>query len=151
MQRVELKTLSVAFLVGLAHLLAGIAVVVEPAALLVAPFASLRDVEIALGFDAPVAGAVMMVAGAMAMAGVSNSFYGSRALACVLLAPQQILLLLQLWSISVSLGRGQYPDGYIPVGGGWFLLTDQVFAFVLAVSHTVWLAIHLWGRRDGRL
>jgi hypothetical protein len=60
-------------------------------------------------------------------------------------APQQVLLILQIVAISFALIFGEYPDGYRPVGGAWFILADQVWAFLLAVSHSLWLAALLYG------
>jgi hypothetical protein len=139
----RIKTLSVAFLVGLVHLTAGIGVIVQPSALTVTAFAQLRALDTYFGAGAPLAGVVMIVAGCLAMAGCTSAPL-QRSLVAILFLPQQILLLLQLVSISEALLRGAYPDGYVPVGGGWFILADQSWAWVLAISHTVWLTAALY-------
>lgn len=79
------------------------------------------------------------------MAGASQGFYASRRIRAFLFAPQELLLLIQIWSISVALISGHYPDGYVPLGGAWFILADQVWAWVLAVSHSAWLAAFMYG------
>jgi two-component sensor histidine kinase len=59
----------------------------------------------------------------------------------VLIAPQQIVLLIQLIGVSVAASNGAYPDGYVPVPGNWwasfwFILGDQAALVVLCLSHT---------------
>jgi two-component sensor histidine kinase len=58
-----------------------------------------------------------------------------------LVAPQQIVLLIQFIGISVAAWNGAYPDGYVPVPGNWqasfwFILGDQAALLVLCLSHT---------------
>jgi hypothetical protein len=36
----------------------------------------------------------------------------------------------------VTIVSGQYPDGYIPVGGSAFILTDQIWLLAIVVAHT---------------
>jgi hypothetical protein len=55
-----------------------------------------------------------------------------------LIAPQQILLLIQFISVSVAAWHGAYPDGYVPVPGDWqasfwFILGDQAALLVLCL------------------
>jgi hypothetical protein len=59
-----------------------------------------------------------------------------------LIAPQQLVLLVQLFGIIVALRRGAYPDGYIPVPGDWqasfwFILADQAAWILLCLSHAL--------------
>jgi two-component sensor histidine kinase len=58
-----------------------------------------------------------------------------------LIAPQQILLLIQFIGVSIAAWHGAYPDGYVPVPGNWqgsfwFILGDQAALLVLCLSHT---------------
>jgi hypothetical protein len=63
----------------------------------------------------------------------------------LLFLPQQVLLLATIWTITIALIEGKYPDGYIPQGGAWFILTDQIWTWLMAVSHSIWLAAFLYG------
>ena len=140
----EIKTLLIALLVGIAHLVSGILVFVHPTAALATPTAMLTAIANSLDmFGTGAIGLVLIVAGAMAIIGSTFSF--ARHVHVTLFVPQEILLLLQLYSISVSLIVGQYPDGYVPPDGAWFILTDQIWAFILAVSHSVWLSVFIFG------
>jgi hypothetical protein len=53
-----------------------------------------------------------------------------------LLLPQQCLLLMHFMSAVVTIVSGQYPDGYIPVGGSAFILTDQIWLLAIVGAHT---------------
>jgi hypothetical protein len=65
----------------------------------------------------------------------------SETLATALIAPQQIVLLVQLVGIMVALWRGFYPDGYAPSENWWdafvFILGDQFAWIVLCLSHSL--------------
>jgi hypothetical protein len=139
----ETKTLFVGLLVGLAHIASGIAVLVVPQALLVTPLEAIRSVQLYLGFQHGFSGAILVFVGVMAVIAANKSTTMKTRL--VLFAPQQTLLILQIVAISYALVYGQYPDGYKPVGGAWFILADQIWAFLLAVSHSIWLAALLYG------
>ena len=52
-----------------------------------------------------------------------------------LIAPQQIVLLIQLMGVGVAAWNGAYPDGYVPVPDNWwasfwFILGDQAALIV---------------------
>jgi hypothetical protein len=135
------KTLAVTTLVGIAHIICGIAVLVDPVALSVTPLASLTY----LG-NPVLAGTLLVVVGMMAVYACNMAF----AMNVLMLLPQQALLILQIWSISAVLITGQYPDGYLPSGGSWFILTDQIWPWLLTVSHSGWLAAFIYqGVRGG--
>jgi hypothetical protein len=53
-----------------------------------------------------------------------------------LLLPQQCLLLMHFVSAVVTIVSGQYPDGYMPVGGSSFILTDQIWLLAIVGAHT---------------
>lgn len=142
---VESKTLFIATLVGLAHIVCGIAVIVSPEALNVTPLATLVHIAEHLNYiKGGFVGAVMFMAGVMAVMGGSLHLAFPRPVHMALFFPQQLLLLLQLYSITVALITGVYPDGYIPQGGAFFILSDQIWAFILACTHSVWLAAMLY-------
>jgi hypothetical protein len=129
---VEDRTLAITTLVGIAHIICGIAVLVQPLALDVTPLSTLEHIT----RDARDAGLLLIGVGALAIMA-----RGLKLKHCVLmLMPQQILLLFQLWSISEVLITGTYPDGYKPVGGAWFTLADQSWTWLLTISHTAYLA-----------
>jgi hypothetical protein len=155
MTPLEIKTLFVAMLVGLAHIASGIAVLVNSAALAVTPLASLAWVEtyfkLGSATEHGFSGAVLVGAGLMAVVGAGTLTFPGW-VRSTLFVPQQTLLLLHIWSISAALFVGHYPDGYIPTGGGWFIIADQVWAWVLCVSHSAYLAAFIaGGLRHGRI
>ncbi len=147
MPSLETKTLFVGLLVGLAHFVSGIAVLVGPDAINVTPLAALHHAALWLGYtQGGLVAAILLLAGLMAIVG-GNLRAAPRAVHGVLFLPQQALLLLQIYTITLALITGVYPDGYIPQGGAWFILSDQIWAWVLAVSHSIWLAAFLYGGR----
>jgi hypothetical protein len=144
------KTLTVATIVGLAHIVCGIAAIYQPGTLVVTQLNGLSDMVAYLGYQSAVGGYILLFVGALAIYAMRTQF----ALKVTLLLPQQFLLCLQMWSISVVLATGVYPDGHIPLGGPWFILTDQIWAWLLTCSHSVFLAKYIYqGMRgnDGAL
>jgi hypothetical protein len=126
-------------------MICGIAVMVNPAALSVTPLATLVHISEYLSYSKTgLVGPVMFMAGIMAVLGGSLDLAFPRPVHMALFFPQQLLLLLQLYSITVALITGVYPDGYIPQGGAFFILSDQIWAFILACTHSVWLAAMLY-------
>jgi hypothetical protein len=146
--QLEVKTLFIALLVGVAHLVSGILVFVRPEAASATPTSVLLTIAESLGiFGTGAIGATLVIAGALAIIGSTASF--SRRVHVWLFIPQEALLLLQLYSISMALISGSYPDGYIPPEGAWFILTDQIWAFIFAISHSLWLAVFIFGGGRG--
>jgi hypothetical protein len=141
---VEDKTLFVAWLVGLAHIGAAIGVLNAPGALQVTALASLHDIGNYLSLSSDAIGWGLFVAGVMAVAGSMTTRALPRVAHLILFAPQQILLLLMIWTITEAVIVGRYPDGHVPLGGGFFTATDQMFAWVLGVSHSLFLAAYLY-------
>jgi hypothetical protein len=126
------KTLAVTTLVGVAHIVCGVAVLAQPLALDVTPLSTLEH----LVTHAWEAGVLLVGVGVLAILA-----RGMELKTCVfMLLPQQVLLLFQLWSISEVLITGTYPDGYAPVGGAWFTLADQSWTWLLTIAHTAYLA-----------
>lgn len=140
---VELKIRVLGFLIGLAHLVSGIAVWMEPTSLNVTQLASFASLMAWAGVDTMGAGLVLVLAGVMA---ILASGGGLPAWARgVLFLPQQLLLILVVVAVYGVFFSGVYPDGYTPVGGGWFILSDQFLVWVCALSHTVWLSALVLG------
>lgn len=147
---IETKTLFIGLLVGIAHVVSGIAVIATPLALNVTPLAGLAHLAEWLGYTkGGFVGATLLLAGLMAIIGANINIAMPRIAHGVLFLPQQILLILQIGTITAALLAGRYPDNYIPQGGAWFILTDQIWAWVLAVTHSIWLAAFLYGGRSG--
>lgn len=142
---VEVKTLFVGLLVGLAHIASGLSVMIAVQALQVTPLDAIRIATEYLGFTNGFAGSILIGVGLMAVIAATQKM--SHKTMMIMFAPQQTLLFLQIMAISFALVTGEYPDGYKPVGGAWFILADQIWAFLLAVSHSIWLAALLYGGR----
>jgi hypothetical protein len=52
------------------------------------------------------------------------------------IAPQQILLVLHCTSAVMAISSGHYPDGYVPAGGTYFILIDQIWLLLISIWHT---------------
>src|SRR5262245_51184063 len=85
----------------------------------------------------PIAIAVgLIVVGVMSVA--ARLLKMSEQMRVALIAPQQILLLIQFIGVSVAAWHGAYPDGYVTVPGDWqasfwFILGDQAALLVLCL------------------
>jgi two-component sensor histidine kinase len=122
-------------LIGLIHIIGGVAVLVAPQAAYVSQLSGLmmllpHPIAIAIG---------LVLVGFMAVA--ARLMRMSERTRVALIAPQQIVLLIQLMGVSVAAWNGAYPDGYVPVPGNrwasfWFILGDQAALAVLCLSHT---------------
>lgn len=134
------KTLTLATLVGIAHIVCGIAAIYQPGTLVVTQLNGLHEIVASLGLPVTTGGYLLLLVGGLAVLAGRAEF----ALRVTLLLPQQFLLCLQIWSITMVLMLGQYPDGHIPAGGPWFILTDQIWAWILTVSHSAWLANYIY-------
>lgn len=140
------KTYFVGLLVGIAHVALGLCVLANPLALDVTALAALHDLIVWFHISPMWCAGVLLFAGIAAVLGASDWLWFTHKTRLWLFAPQQFLLLTQLWSIGAALVAGRYPDGYMPIGGAWFILGDQIQAWILAVSHSVWMAAILYGR-----
>jgi two-component sensor histidine kinase len=122
-------------LIGLIHIIGGTAVLFAPQAAYVSQLSGpmmllAQPIAIAVG---------LIVVGFMAVA--ARLLKMSEQMRVALIAPQQILLLIQFVGVSVAAWHGAYPDGYVPVPGNWqasfwFILGDQAALLVLCLSHT---------------
>jgi two-component sensor histidine kinase len=122
-------------LIGVIHIIGGTAVLFAPRAAYVSQLSGLmmllpHPITIAIG---------LIVVGVMAVA--ARTMKMSEQMRVALIAPQQIVLLIQFIGISVAAWNGAYPDGYVPVPGNWqaslwFILGDQAALLVLCLSHT---------------
>ena len=122
-------------LIGLIHIIGGVAVLVAPQAAYVS---QLSGPMMVLPYPIVIAVGLILV-GAMAVA--ARLLKMSERTRVVLIAPQQIVLLIQLMGVGLAAWNGAYPDGYIPVPGNWwasfwFILGDQAALVVLCLSHT---------------
>jgi len=121
--------------IGLIHIIGGIAVLVAPQAAYVSqlsgPMMLLPDpIAIAIG---------LILVGVLAV--TARLIRVAERTRVALIAPQQVVLLIQLIGVGVAARNGAYPDGYIPVPGNWwasfwFILGDQAALIVLCLSHT---------------
>jgi hypothetical protein len=68
----------------------------------------------------------------------------SREWSNALVAPQQLVLMIQLGGVLIAVYQGAYPDGYRPAddwwGSMWFILADQAPLIAMCLSHTIELA-----------
>jgi two-component sensor histidine kinase len=122
-------------LIGLIHIIGGTTVLFAPQAAYVSQLSGLmmllpQPIAIAIG---------LIVVGVMAVA--ARLMKMSEQMRVALIAPQQIVLLIQFIGISIAAWNGAYPDGYVPVPGNWqasfwFILGDQAALLVLCLSHT---------------
>jgi hypothetical protein len=145
MAPIETKILFVGLLVGIAHIISGVAVMITPEALGVTALASLVHLAEWLEYTNGFVAAVLIGTGIMAVIGAQLNLALPRKVHALLFLPQQVLLLATIWTITIALIEGKYPDGYIPQGGAWFILTDQIWTWLMAVSHSIWLAAFLYG------
>jgi hypothetical protein len=134
------KTFIVGLLVGVSHLGLGVCVAASADVVQVTHLALPYHVASTYLGMTPIAFALLlMVVGGIAIVGSIDWLLMSHRARYFMFAPQQFLLMLQLVSIVVAVALGHYPDGYVPRGGGWFILADQIQAWILAVSHSIWL------------
>jgi hypothetical protein len=136
----SLRTYRVLFapiaLIGLIHIVGGAAVLFAREAAFVSQLSGLmlllgpRPIPIALG---------LILVGVLAVA--AELLVLSPKTRVLMVAPQQIVLLIQALGISVAAWHGAYPDGYVPVSGDWwasfwFIIGDQAAVLLLCLSHT---------------
>lgn len=132
-----------ALLFGAVHFVCGALVVVEPAVIKTSALAAFWWT---FGEHTAIAGTVLMIVGAMAILG-SRAGYGCTA-RLLLIGPQQVVLAMQILSISVALLARRFPDGYVPEGGGLFILADQLLFWALSAAHTA-MYVAEWTRTWG--
>jgi hypothetical protein len=146
MPTIETKILFAGLLVGIAHIVSGVAVLVTVDALSVTPLASLVHLAAYLNYTkGGFVAAVLIGTGVMAVIGSQLNLALPRHVHALMFLPQQVLLMLTIWTITIALIEGKYPDGYVPQGGAWFILTDQIWTWLLAMSHSIWLTAFLYG------
>lgn len=125
------RTLFIATIIGIAHVVCGIAVIWAPTALYSTPLAFLTTLTGHTVYIGP----GLIAVGLFAILGGSK--YPGAKWQLIFISPQQLVLALQILSISIALVTGVYPDGYRPSGGAWFIIADQIWAWLFAVIHTV--------------
>lgn len=128
--------------VGIIHVLVGLLVIAAPEALMVSSLAGLN--RIAPVHDIPLAGIILCVIGFLAILAAAIPKI-TLPLRLAMVVPQQMVLLLQLWSVVITINTGSYPDGYTPLGGqcsflfDWgscFIFADQIAWLFLGLAHT---------------
>src|SRR5689334_17350768 len=133
------RALLIALLTGMAHIVCGVCVLAEPGALSVTPLASFNWFVGFSPYPHLIAGWSLLIAGTAAVFAFMIS-QTRTTLPLVLLAPQQVLLCLMLLSIGYAVVEGYYPDLYHPKGGALFILPDQIWAWLYAVPHSLFVA-----------
>lgn len=91
---------------------------------------------------------VLVMAGLLARHAMRKSTLSAMTV-CLLLLPQQILLLIAWFAALSAIFSGHYADGYRPDGAGWFILGDQTVLLVLAPSYVVALFCRASARARG--
>jgi hypothetical protein len=125
--------------IGLAHVVGGVSALAEPKAANVSGLAGMTD----LGAEPVFTAFILIIVGVMAV--VSRFCLSNRDATWALVAPQQILLMVQFGGIVVALSHGAYPDGYKPTddwwGSFWFILADQSPLVAMCLAHTIEIAL----------
>lgn len=120
-------------IVAIWHIASGIAVAMEPKTIYV---------SILAGLNTPFAALILLVTGGLALWARTTT----RRYATVLIVPQQVLLIVQAWSVAYAIWQGTYPDGYMPIPGNvsasrWFISGDQIITLILIVWHSMEMAL----------
>lgn len=125
------------FMIGWAHIFWGYVLLGYPSVMKVTPLYYLSWI---FGEHNLIAGVLLVSVGIMA---VFSSIKGN----IFLVWPQQVLLSIQLISITLVIASGHYPDQYVPAKDGRvFIFVDQLPAIGQSLSHTValiWMMIRL--------
>jgi hypothetical protein len=124
------SVLYLATLLGAAHVMAGVCILQAPSAGQVSAYNELREIVAppALAWLLIMVGAAAVVAGGVA--------FDTR-LRLAMLVPQELVLVLIAISIGSAVVEGKYPDGYLPIGGSWFILADHNIAWIVCIMHGV--------------
>jgi hypothetical protein len=124
-------------LIGVIHVVGGLAILFTGTASMVT---SLTGFGI---FPEAVKGLIFIAVGLLAIA--ARALRMSKTLENFLIAPQQMVLLVQFVGIMAALYNGVYPNGHQPIPGDYlgsvmFMLSDQLPWMMLCLSHTIeWL------------
>lgn len=124
--------------IGLAHVVGGIAALVAPGAAHVSGLAG----AVMLGSQSEFTGFMLIIVGTMAI--LSRLCPGEPDTVTALVIPQQLVLMIQLGGVIAVTYNGAYADGYRPApdywGSVWFILADQAPLIAMCFSHTFELA-----------
>ena len=132
-EALHLNTFSVAIGVAVVHFLSGIALLVNNGGLRTTPLFFLATF---FHYNAiPVAG--IFIGTALLAIAPFLVRSPSRALFMICAARQQFLLLLHFASATTTVLIGQYPDGYIPEGGMYFIFVDQIWLLMICIWHLI--------------
>ena len=130
----ELRSFSVAVAVALAHTATAVLIVIGGLPTLsVTPLALTSEI---IG-NQYILAAVLVFSSACAVVPFISARRLSRTAFSLLLAPQQLLLLLHFTAVIVAVVLGQYPDGYVPKGGGYFIAADQIWILTIVFFHSM--------------
>jgi hypothetical protein len=125
--------------IGLAHVVGGVAALVAPQAAQVSGLAGMTM----MGSPAPFTSFILVTVGAMAVG--SRFCPANQDATRALVAPQQLLLTVQLAGVIVAIYQGAYPDGYRPTdewwSSMWFILADQSPLIAMCMAHTIEVAV----------
>jgi hypothetical protein len=125
--------------IGMAHVVGGVAALFAAGAAHVSGLAGLTMLGLWPGFTA----LLLIIVGLMAIC--SRMCPHSREWVNTLVAPQQLVLMIQLGGVMIAVYHGAYPDGYKPAddwwGSMWFILADQSPLIAMCLSHTIELAL----------
>ena len=143
---------SIIVIVGWIHMIVGLAVVLDPGALLVSSLAGLSRLAPVPTESAQVFGVALFIFGLLAY--VSTKVSATLVAKFCMIMPQQLVLCVQVVSITSTIMLGIYPDGYAPKGaclvfeaGSCFILADQAAWLILGILHTIKLfKVILWPR-----
>jgi hypothetical protein len=124
----------VALVLGIAHLIVGLCIIVEPNALFVSEFAGLRWISTIFSFGDKLGALILILAGGLAVLG-SGPFAFSTPTRLKMIGPQLVVLVFTLASLIETVIVGHYPDGYEPTGGWKFILADQMVAGSMSAFH----------------
>lgn len=133
----NLNRLPISFLVAISYIICGFVLFMDPSTSRVSSFYALEQIRAWWNVSSNFISIGMIWCGIMAIIGTAWSSTPTKWKIAALL-PQQTLLFLQLLSITMVLSLNQYPDGYVPKGGSWFILADQIWVWMLAIFHTTW-------------
>ena len=129
---IALRYFSIAIGVAIVHFLSGVDILVDQHALSTTP---LSFMSFLIG-DHLIVAAALMVTALMAVVPFLAP-KPTHLLFMIMVCPQQFILLSHFISVAIALISGQYPDGYTPAGGTYFIFADQAWLLMIVILHTL--------------
>lgn len=146
----QVSARAVILIVGAAHFLAGLGILVEPSARWVTStfyFSYFLEALNLNGHTNITVGLLFVGSGLAAILAIFVRIPGRWRVRCIW--PQQWVLIVQFISIGFTIVSGVYPDGYVPAGNPHvFIWTDQIIPLAVTLWHSAWMAEQTWGYRD---